>query len=56
MGERREVLRFLYLDVLGLLPLQRLIPVGGLRPVYVAAWYRVCYRGPSSSDLPMLSL
>src|SRR5687767_3896698 len=47
VAERREVLRFLHLDILGPLPLQWLIPLGGLRPVYVAAWYRARYRGPS---------
>lgn len=40
VGERREVLWFLDLDIPGPLLLQRLVASGGLRPVYVAAWYR----------------
>jgi hypothetical protein len=39
VGERREVLCFVHLDIRCILPPHRLLPFGGGRPVYVAAWY-----------------
>jgi hypothetical protein len=39
VGERREVLSFVHLDIRCILPLHRLLPFGGPRPVCVAAWY-----------------